>query len=31
VAKDLEVGIVVTVFPDTGYKYLSQTFWGFEK
>jgi cysteine synthase B len=31
VAKDLEVGTVVTVFPDTGYKYLSQTFWGFEK
>lgn len=29
VARQLEEGIVVTVFPDGGFKYLSQSFWGF--
>ncbi|MEX1248734.1 MAG: cysteine synthase family protein [Anaerolineales bacterium] len=29
VAARLERGVVVTVFPDAGYKYLSETFWGF--
>jgi cysteine synthase B len=28
VAADLEHGTVVTVFPDAGYKYLSEKFWG---
>ncbi len=27
VAASLEAGIVVTVFPDAGYKYLSEKFW----
>ncbi|MBE0408805.1 MAG: cysteine synthase family protein [Anaerolineales bacterium] len=27
VAADLEQGLVVTVFPDAGYKYLSESFW----
>lgn len=27
IASELERGIVVTVFPDAGYKYLSQDFW----
>lgn len=31
VAKKLEHGTVVTLFPDAGYKYLSETFWGFAK
>lgn len=29
VAQQLEHGTVVTVFPDAGYKYLSESFWGF--
>jgi S-sulfo-L-cysteine synthase (O-acetyl-L-serine-dependent) len=29
VAQQLEQGTVVTVFPDAGYKYLSESFWGF--
>jgi cysteine synthase B len=29
VAASLRVGRVVTMFPDSGYKYLSQNFWGF--
>jgi cysteine synthase B len=28
VASELECGVVVTVFPDGGYKYLSADFWG---
>lgn len=31
VASELKNGVVVTVFPDAGYKYLSETFWGFQK
>jgi cysteine synthase len=31
VAATLDQGTVVTVFPDAGYKYLSDTFWGFGK
>ncbi len=31
VASELKNGVVVTVFPDAGYKYLSESFWGFEK
>jgi cysteine synthase B len=31
VAATLDEGTVVTVFPDAGYKYLSETFWGFAK
>ncbi len=31
VAAGLSEGTVVTVFPDAGYKYLSDTFWGFGK
>jgi len=31
VASRLHEGCVVTVFPDSGYKYLSETFWGFTK
>lgn len=31
VASNLDEGTVVTVFPDAGYKYLSDTFWGFGK
>ncbi len=27
VARQLEEGLVVTLFPDTGYKYLSDTLW----
>ena len=27
VAQQLETGVVVTVFPDAGYKYLSESFW----
>ena len=27
VAAELESGVVVTVFPDAGYKYLSESFW----
>jgi len=27
VASQLDEGVVVTVFPDAGYKYLSETFW----
>jgi S-sulfo-L-cysteine synthase (O-acetyl-L-serine-dependent) len=27
VASGLEEGVVVTVFPDAGYKYLSESFW----
>jgi cysteine synthase B len=27
VASELEQGVVVTVFPDAGYKYLSEGFW----
>ena len=27
VAAELEQGVVVTVFPDAGYKYLSEKFW----
>ena len=27
VALELDEGLVVTVFPDAGYKYLSETFW----
>ena len=30
VARELEAGIVVTVLPDGGYKYLSQRFWNGE-
>ena len=30
VARELETGIVVTVLPDGGYKYLSQRFWNGE-
>jgi len=26
-AKNLKEGVVVTLFPDSGYKYLSETFW----
>jgi cysteine synthase B len=26
-ARQLESGTVVTVFPDSGYKYLSEKFW----
>jgi cysteine synthase B len=29
VARQLDAGVVVTVFPDGGFKYLSQNFWGF--
>jgi cysteine synthase B len=29
VAQQLKHGTVVTVFPDAGYKYLSESFWGF--
>lgn len=29
VARQLDKGVVVTVFPDGGFKYLSQSFWGF--
>jgi len=31
VASELKDGVVVTIFPDAGYKYLSESFWGFEK
>lgn len=31
VAEKLESGVVVTVFPDAGYKYLSESFWGLAK
>lgn len=31
VASELKSGVVVTIFPDAGYKYLSESFWGFEK
>jgi cysteine synthase B len=31
VAAGLSSGIVITMFPDAGYKYLSETFWGFRK
>jgi cysteine synthase B len=31
VAADLQSGMVVTVFPDAAYKYLSENFWGFTK
>lgn len=27
VARELEQGVIVTVFPDSGYKYLSERFW----
>jgi cysteine synthase len=27
VAAELESGVVVTLFPDAGYKYLSEVFW----
>jgi cysteine synthase B len=27
VAEQLEVGVVVTLFPDAGYKYVSERFW----
>jgi cysteine synthase B len=27
IAAELEVGTIVTVFPDAGYKYLSEKFW----
>ena len=27
VARDLEAGVVVTVLPDAGYKYVSKEFW----
>ena len=27
VARDLDVGVVVTVLPDNGFKYLSERFW----
>ena len=27
IASDLEQGSVVTIFPDAGYKYLSESFW----
>ncbi len=27
VASELEAGLVVTIFPDAGYKYLSEQFW----
>lgn len=27
VARELERGVIVTVFPDSGYKYLSERFW----
>ena len=27
VARDLDEGVVVTVLPDSGYKYLSERFW----
>lgn len=27
VARELEHGVIVTVFPDSGYKYLSERFW----
>lgn len=30
VALELEQGTVVTVFSDAGYKYLSESFWGFQ-
>jgi len=26
-ARELREGVVVVVFPDAGYKYLSETFW----
>ena len=26
-ARDLESGVIVTVFPDDGQKYLSEKFW----
>lgn len=29
VASKLKNGVVVTIFPDAGYKYLSESFWGF--
>ena len=29
VAANLDAGVVVTLFPDSGYKYLSETFWNF--
>lgn len=28
-ARQLDEGVVVTLFPDGGFKYLSQSFWGF--
>ncbi len=28
IARTLDEGIVVTVFPDAGFKYLSERFWG---
>jgi S-sulfo-L-cysteine synthase (O-acetyl-L-serine-dependent) len=31
VASRLTEGTIVTVFPDAGFKYLSESFWGFEK
>jgi cysteine synthase B len=27
VARDLQDGVVVTIFPDNAYKYLSERFW----
>jgi cysteine synthase B len=30
VARDLDEGVLVTVFPDNGYKYLSESFWSAE-
>ncbi len=31
VAERLDEGVVVTLFPDAGYKYLSEPFWGIEQ
>lgn len=31
VAAELQEGVVVTIFPDAGYKYLSETFWEQER